>query len=404
MTEIDYTLLEREFDRTKTKVFLNSNAAFLGPLMCSMNFSWVEDIQTACTNGVTLWWNPRFFLSLLPEVRETILLHELWHPARLDMLRCGSREHEIWNYAADILINNTLIREGKSFKGFKPWFNFDYEGWVTEDVYDDIVRIRDELIAKHQAQGQGNAPAMPWSTPWLTNPETGLGDLVGDLVEPDEVDVAAALQHQVLNNVISAAHQAQLAGGSIPGEIETTLKRFLAPKIDWDKALFQFFNELGGHDYSWARPNRRYQDMYLPDLMEEYNGLDHVIYYEDVSGSISDGDAIRFNSEFKYVHDYFKPKKMTMVQFDEQIQKEDVFLEEDEVDEVKIVGRGGTSLVCVREHIIEHKPTAVVIFSDLQCDPMHPLPADLAHVPIIWVALNNRKAEVPHGTIVHLHE
>lgn len=397
--EINYNLLDRELDRTKTRVFLNEhNDAFLGSIMCSMNFSWVTDIETACTNGVTLWWNPHFFLAMPPETRETILLHELWHPARLDMLRRGSREPDIWNYAADIWINNTLIREGKSFKGFKPWHNFDYEGWITEDVYDDLIRRRDAVASNNNPN-----PTMPWSTPWLINPRTGGYD-PSDLVEPEETDIDQALAHQVLNNVVTASHQATLAGDKLPGEIETTLKRFLQPKIDWDKALFNFFNELGGSDYSWARPNRRYQDMYLPSLQEEYNALEHVIYYEDVSGSISDGDAIRFNSEFKYVHDYFQPEKMTMVQFDERIQKEDVFLKEDNFEEVKIVGRGGTSLVCVRDHIIKNKPSAVVIFSDLQCNPMEPLPADLQNIPIIWIALNNRQAVVPHGTIFHLHE
>lgn len=400
MNELDYARLDREFDRTKTRVFLGKNAAFLGPLMCSMNFSWVEDIETACTNGVTLWWNPRFFLSLPPETRETILMHELWHPARLDMLRRGARDPKIWNYAADISINNGLIREGYSFKGFKPWFNFKYEGWVTEDIYDDLVRIQDENTVTIDGDVGG---MMPWNIPWLINPDTGKAD-ESDLVEPEETDIAGALQHTILNNVVSAAHQAKLSGGDLPGDVETTLKRFLQPKIDWDKALFQFFNELGGLDYSWARPNRRYQDMYLPALLEEYNGLSHVIYYEDVSGSISDGDAIRFNSEFKYVHDYFKPEKMTMVQFDTRIQKEDVFLKDDEFEEIKIVGRGGTSLVCVREHIIKNEPTAVVIFSDLQCDSMEALPQGLQHIPIIWIALNNRKAVVPHGTIFHLHE
>lgn len=423
MNDIDYKMLDREFDRTKTKVFLSKNAAFLGPLMCSMNFSWVTDIKTACTNGVGLWWNPHFYLSIPPETRETILLHELWHPARLDMLRRGSREPEIWNYAADIWINNTLIREGYSFKGFRPWHNFEYEGWVTEDVYDDLIRRRDDLIAKFQANQKAPSwsnqmpdddendppspkpagPVFPWSVPWLVNPETGAHDDT-DLREPDETNIDQALQHNALANVISAAHQAKLAGGTVPGEIETTLSRFLQPKIDWDKALFNFFNELGGADYSWARPNRRHQDIYLPSLLEEYNGLSHIIYYEDVSGSISDGDAIRFNSEFKYVHDYFQPEKMTMVQFDTVIQKEDVFLKEDEFEEIKIVGRGGTSLDCVHAHIIENKPTAVVVFSDLQCAPMAPLPAEFADLPIIWVALNNRSAKVNQGTIVHLHE
>jgi hypothetical protein len=94
---------------------------------------------------------------------------------------------------------------------------------------------------------------------------------------------------------------------------------------------------------------------------------------------------------------------MTFAQFDTMIQKVDVFMKDDPFEEVKIVGRGGTSLVCVRDYIIKENPTAVVIFSDLDCTPMEPLPQGL-DIPIIWVALNNKDAKVPCGQLVHLHE
>ncbi|MER9436733.1 VWA-like domain-containing protein [Mesorhizobium sp. M0618] len=400
--ELDYQMLDREFDRTKTKVFLGKSAAFLGSIMCSMNFSWVNDIETACTDGINLWWNPHFFLALPPETRITILVHELKHPAHLDMLRRGMREPKLWNYAADIRINNELIREGYSFKGFKPWFNFDYENWVTEDIYDDLYQKREALI---QAMG----PAVPGivlpsgiPAPWLVNPLTNRAD-ESDLVEPDETDINGALAHSIVNKVVAASHQATLAGELMPGDVELTLKRFLQPKLPWETILFHFFNELAKQDYSWARPNRRYQEVYLPSLQEENGGLDHIAYFLDVSGSISDGDIIRFHSEFKYVKEHFEPEKMTMLQFDTIIQKEEVFLKEDPFEETHVIGRGGTSLSPVRQWIIDNKPTAVVVFSDLCCDVMEPLPIN-AKVPVIWVALNNKSAKVNEGQLVHLRE
>jgi predicted metal-dependent peptidase len=388
LPELDYAVLNRELDKTKTKVFLGSNAAFLGPLMCSLEFIWSTDVPTAATNGVYVKWNPYYFHFLTPAGRQSILVHELWHVGLMHMLRRGTRNMEVWNYACDTVLDNMMDLEGyvidetlfppelfpPGSQTFKA--HVKYGTKAAEEIYDDMAKS---------------------STP---PPAGGMGM---DLIEPSPGD--STIQHQVINAVISAVHAAKLAGaGNLPGDLETTIKKFLQPKIDWDKALFGFFNELGGQDYSWARPNRRYQDMYLPSLREEYDALSHIIYYEDVSGSISEADAIRFNSEFKYVHDYFRPEKMTMVQFDTRIQKEDVFLKDDEFLEIKIVGRGGTSLHCVHEHIVKHKPSAVVVFSDLQCEPMAPLPPDLAHVPIIWIALNNRGAHVNQGKIVHLHE
>jgi len=383
---LDYRMLDREMDRTKTKVFLGKSASFLGPLMCSMNFSWTEDIETACTNGVTLWWNPNFFLAMDPAARVTILLHELWHPAFLHIIRRGARDPEIWNYAADIVINNMLDHEGYDFGSFKPWMNHAYDGWTTEDVYDELVKQHIQL------------------PPWLINPLTGQGDPT-DLIEPDDPNAKKAIEHTILNNVVSAVHSSTISGGAgnIPEEIKVTLKSFLSPKLAWEQILQNFFNELSNQDYSWARPNRRYQDMYLPAMMDDHESLDHIIYYLDVSGSISDGDIIRFHSEFKYVKEIFQLEKMTMVQFDTKIQKEEVFLKEDPFEETHVIGRGGTSLTCVRDHIIKHNPTAVVVFSDLCCAVMKPLPPGL-NVPIIWIALNNRSAKVNQGQLIHLNE
>ena len=394
LPELNYRLLDRELDRVKSKVFLGTNSAFLGPLMCSMNFTWSCDISTACTNGITLQWNPRFFLKTKPKVRPTVLKHELWHPALLHMLRRGTRDPHLWNIAGDIVINNMLDIEGDSFEGLKPWLDHQYDGMTTEEVYDDLEKKREEELKQMFSK-------FVWDH---KDEETGLGD-EGDIIEADNVDDRKSTEHTIVNAVVSAHHAATISGGAgnMPGEIQVMLKKFLAPKLPWDRILHQFFNELANFDYTWARPNRRYQGMYLPSLQNDRQGLDHILYFQDVSGSISDGDSIRFNSEFKYVKDTYQPEKLTMCQFDTVIQKEDVFEKDDPFDEILIEGRGGTSLVCVREHIIKLEPTAVVIFSDLECEPMEPLPPHL-NIPIIWVALNNRDAKVAQGQIVHLNE
>jgi predicted metal-dependent peptidase len=343
---------------------------------------WSTDVQTAATNGVWVKWNPYYFYFLSDAGRDSILVHEDWHVALMHMLRRGDRDPKIWNAACDTVLDNMMDLDGYCVDsslfppelfppGCKTFVNHEKYGTMSaEEIYDDMIK---------------NAVQPP--------PEY----LDGDLVETDGV------QHTVVNQVVAASHACSLAGGSMPGEIETMLKKFLASKLPWEKILHNFFNELANQDYSWARPNRRYQDVYLPSLQDDHGGLDHIAYFEDVSGSITEADSIRFNSEFKYVKERFQPEKMTLIQFDTDIQKEDVFLKDDPFDEVRIVGGGGTCLICVRDWIIEHQPTAVVIFSDLCVTPMQPLPPGL-NVPIIWIAINNRGAKVNMGQLVHLNE
>lgn len=406
--EFDLYELNRQLDITKSKVFMGSSAAFLGPLMSMMNFVWTAQIKTAATNGTELWWNPFWFLKLDPEVRKTVLLHELWHTARLHMVRCGDRNPTIFNYACDIRINNDLANAGYLFTGTSPWLDhsFDQNGRMAEeDIYDALMAQEHAFIEQLKALlgdawlGLGSGGTNENDEIFDDEEEMpedvfGKGDMVAQGTSKEQIAKA-------IGAVVQAAHQARISGhpGDIPGEIETLLKQFLSPIIPWEVLLFKFFHDLMDEDYSWARPNRRFHDIYLPHRYEDDGKLDHLIYYLDVSGSVTDAQVIRFNSEVKYIKDTFKPKKLTLVQFDTRITQERSFAEEEEFVELVVVGRGGTNLTPVREHMIEHKPTAAVIFSDLYCGPMEKLPFD---VPTIWVAIGNKSATVNFGELIHI--
>jgi predicted metal-dependent peptidase len=382
--QADYDFLSRELDRTKSAAFMGKNAAFLGSLLCGMDFQWTYNVPTAATDGETLFWNPKFFQELSVDTRQTVLMHELWHPGRLHFIRQGHRDPKLWNYATDIRINNDLKAEGYSFDGLDGcWMDPQYPpGMPEEDIYDDLVK-----------RGIKPPPSFPF---FLGPPGIGQEDL-GDLLPgPGDKDAIS----RIINRVVRAVQQAKLSGaGDIPGDIEQVISRFLKPIVPWEQVLRNFMSDLVVESYSWQRPNRRYPDMYLPSRYEDEGRLAKLNYYEDVSGSISDEDAIRFNSEFKYVKETFGPEEMTLVQFDTRITQELKYKASDPFDQVKIIGRGGTSLVPVREHIIKHKPTAAVIFSDMYCKPMEDLPF---RIPIIWVCIANQTATVPFGQLIHI--
>lgn len=361
--------LQRELDRTKSSIFSGKGANFFGPLMCSLEFSWRNDIKTAATDGVHLYWNPKFFLSLDPATRTTVLIHELMHPAYLHFVRRGDRNPRLWNQATDYFINNNLKAQGYSFKGIE-WGCLDPSiplDMPEEDIYDLLIQRGEQV------------PAQP-----------------GDMLEPSKGDLSKGV-----SVVIQATHQAKASGGAgdIPGTTETILRKFLAPVVPWETLLHRFMQDLLEQAYSWRRPNRRFSSMYLPSSFEDDGRLDHLIYFEDVSGSISNQDVIRFNSEIKYVWDTYKPQKLTVVQFDTRIQQVIEFKDEDTFDEIKVIGRGGTSLECVADYIEEHQPTAAIVFSDLCCSPMR---RPKFEIPIIWVCISNRSAKVPFGEIIHI--
>ena len=408
--DLDYYELDRELDRVKTKVFLGHNAAFLGSLMCSQNFVWSSDIPTAQTNGLTLEWNPYWFLSLPHNTRRTVLAHELWHPALLHMLRCGTRNPKVWNWACDIVINNMLYHQGFTFDGTNPWLDDSINRWKApgappignfgtkpaEEIYDELIDV--------------GILSIGGLTIWGSSTLTPGGEEVqqeSDMVSPEgteeEVDNLAG---QIINKVVGAKHTAALTGGDVPSDVETMLKRFLQPKLPWELLLYRWASDLIEIDFSWRTRNRRHSEMYLPSITEDEGRLDHLLWFFDVSGSVTDKEVVRMNSEVKYIWETFSPKKLTIVLFDDKIQRTIVLEDADDFDEIVITGRGGTDLRPVREFILETSPppTAAVIFSDLGVHPMVALPPE-KDIPILWIGVNASKGhKVNMGEVIYIKE
>ena len=371
--------LTKALDFTKSRIFTDvTRAPFFGSLMCSFEVVWDNTCPTAYASLENIGWNPEWFEALPEKTRHTVLMHELWHIAQLHIVRRGDRDIKIWNQACDYWINIMLLEQGFSFEGTKPLLDAKYRGMAEEDIYDLLVQENEQ-------------DPLPDVDAWG---EPGEGDL------HDEGE--GKTKHQTaINSVIQAVQAAEMSkqAGAIPGSVKEFLNRFLKPVVPWEEVLHNFFLDLLSEDYSWKRPNRRYQDMYLPSRVQEEDRLEHLAYYLDVSGSISSNDVVRFNSEVKFIKDTFKPKKLTLVQFDTEISSEQVFNEEDLFDGVEVVGRGGTCLVCVREHIMNSKPTAAIIFTDLYVAPMEPIPDQ---TPVVWIGINNPGAKVPFGKLIHI--
>ncbi len=375
----DFAVLNRDLDRAKSALFMSRDAAFFGPLMCTLEFVWATGLTTAATDGTMFWWDPADFVRCDLEERKSTIMHELWHVARLHALRCGSRCHDVWNIACDIKINRDLLQQG--YKNMNPPY-WVHRPDITEELEEEIY----ELLQK-PGGGGANGGQLPGQAPGKSNCSHG------------QITLTAQDKQKMVNATVKAIQSAKMSNqaSSIPGDIELTINKFLAPKIPWETHLYMFFNDMTDDDYSWSRPSRRYEDMYLPHRKGE-GRLEHLIYYLDISGSVSDHDVLRFNSEVKFIKDVFNPIKLTLVQFDTQITQERVFTEDDPFEEIVVVGRGGTSLIPVREHIMENNPTAAIIFSDLFVEAMQPGPT----CPIIWIAVGNTAAQVNFGKLIHI--
>lgn len=377
----DFKVLNRMLDKVKSRVFLGRNAAFLGSIMLHTKFMWSDSVQTAATDGEYMWWNPADFLHCSEESRLATLVHELWHIARLHPSRGAGLQPDRWNRAVDYKVNLDCKDEGFNFTAETPvLLDEKYRGMLEEHIY--------KLLPPDPPNGGGGG----------RNPGNALN---GDLLPSPSPEAKMAN----INTVTAAIQAAVMAGqpGNVPGDIKELLSNFLKPVVHWEVELKEWFRNLVRSGRSYARPNRRHigRGMYLPAPKVERKNLDHIVFFEDVSCSITKDQAHRFNSECAHVWNILKPKKMTLVQFDTKIQKVDVLKRGEPFNEIEIHGRGGTSLVCVRDWIIENKPTAAVIFSDMYVAPMERLPIK---IPLLYVAIDNPKAVITEGRLIHIKE
>lgn len=370
--------------KTKGRLFFKHNSAFIGRLLCDLDFVWDPTCKTAWCDGVQLGCNPAFFTWLSPEERVTLLAHEVWHPGFGHVLRqrVGTRIFDIWNQAADHVINTMLEAEGFIFgpqlMSLGPCMDQRFKGMITEQVYEILFK---EAQAKSPGgQDKGDS-------------EAGSYDLADVVVSTAEKGVVER-KIQTAQQAAKAAKQA----GSIPGETSLLLDQFFNPMLPWEVLLQQWFTALSNDDYSWSRPDRRHEDIYMPSLLGE-DGLEHLEYYWDISGSVTDRDIAQCNGEVKHIHDSLQPELLSLITFDTSIHDVYKFEREIPYENIKVTGRGGTDLAPVLERIKKTRPTGAVIFSDLECYPMREDPK----VPVLWVVLNNPSATVPFGKMVHIN-
>lgn len=403
-----YQELDALLDRTKGMLFFKKRASFLATLLCSHAFMWDIRTPTASCNGSTIKWNPYFFYGCTVEGRATILGHEVWHTAFDHMARLGDRHPRIWNYAADHVINLIMLEDGFTFSpsdiaGLEGLKDPRFTGMHTEAVYDLLI----EENPPERSDPPDDSPCTPDGSggpegdlPQLPGPDDGFGQ---DLEEPDTPLI------ERMSNIIRAkqAHEqstrtkAGKSAGNLPGEIEMIIEKFLNPVLPWEVLLRNYLSELSNDDYSWRRPSRRHEDTYLPSLIGE-NALAHSAFFSDVSGSVTDEEILRCNSEAKSVFDDFSPERLSLVTFDHEIQNVYELYDGDDFSQMKITGRGGTCLHPVMRKIQELNPTLAVIFSDLYVLD-YPEEPDC---PVIWVVINNPEIEPlgtpPYGKVIHI--
>lgn len=342
--------------------------------MCSLDTYFDEEVPTAATNGLVIKIGPQFFMNLPEPQRVFLLAHETMHVVYQHMLRRGLRDPQKFNIAADYVINLELVNQGLTMI---PGGMIDpkYKDLSTEEVYD---LLPDDL------------PDNPMD-----------GDLEEGDAEGDPNYDEDKIKNEIEQMVSRAVQLTDMRGesGSVPGSVRRMLIEISKPKVNWRVVVRRFLTALDKSDYSWSRPNRRYQDVYLPHV-KSTTALTKISFAVDVSCSVTDRQFDQFISEIHSVFKMMKPRELEVMQFDHILQSVDVVKTARELLGIPFLGKGGTSPEVAIDHFIKHsRSKALIVITDGE---FYTERLSKPKQPVIWVIFNNPRWQAPYGKTVHI--
>ena len=343
---------------------------FFGNMATRLKIQSCDDwCPTAATDGRHLYYNTQFFNALSEKQIEFVIAHEILHCAFDHLTRREDRQPTLHNIACDYLVNNILVREGIGEKVTQiPIIqDFKYEGWSSEQVYDDLyencekINLADlgELLDEH----------IDWEDDGSDSKQgaKGKGEGKGKGKAPKYTkEELRKIKEEIKEGMMQAAQAA--GAGNVPGEIDRMIKDLTEPKMNWREIIQQQIQSTIKNDYTFSRPSRKgwHVGAVLPGMNFEET-IDIAIGF-DMSGSIGNDQAKIFLSEVKGIMDQYKDFKIKCWCFDTKVYNEQDFSQDsgEELTDYKLMGGGGTEFMCNWEYMKENdiQPKKFIMFTD----------------------------------------
>jgi predicted metal-dependent peptidase len=257
---------------------LRMKSPFFGTLAMFARFVSCTTIPSAATDGRDIFFNPEFLKSLSSQQQDGLLLHEILHAALLHPLRLGEREPELWNIAADIIVNGMILRQS----GFElpPGGLRDekIEHLSVEEVY-ELLRSSRSVDPSTTGANRHQLADLDLLSPDSGDPSTGAA--AGTNKQRIDREALTAHWRQALQQATTIARTTQW--GKLPIGIERELESILNPQLDWRAYLWRYLvrtpTDFQGFDRRFVG-----RGLYLEALQSESIRVYVAI---DTSGSVA---------------------------------------------------------------------------------------------------------------------
>ncbi|MBO4668760.1 MAG: hypothetical protein J5648_02150 [Lachnospiraceae bacterium] len=352
-------------------------APFYGDILVSLSFTEDRSVPTAVTDGAVVRYNPDFLGNVSEGERNYILMHEVMHVLLRHPQRGKNRRADIWNAAADYIVNSILDWDVRPvMRRVDIPFERPADGLFAEvdrsqsaeSLYDCIVRDNPEVA------GDGGITVRTTYREGINGEKKRVQSPEPDLFPSDSLskEQETLLEERIKSLVRRAAKQGSGSFSAPPRLIEILDTK----KPDWRVLLRDYLDSETKDDVSYATPERKYlhMDLLLPGHPTEDEALEELWAFVDSSGSIGKErmdlfltQLYRISKEFHCIINLcFWDTKVTDVY-------RRVFGEKALLKCVP-THSGGTDVNCIYDWIAENhvRPEVMLILTDGEFGPLEP--------------------------------
>ena len=357
---------------------IRKQSPFFATLALFTRIQITQQVEVAATNGQDIFINPVYLTSLPASQLDGLLIHEVLHAALLHVFRRGQRVPEIWNMAADIVVNGMIVQQGAFMLPSGALRDPQLENLSVEEIYEilfqqgachtlpvfDLLEGKQTEVLAGSTTRQASLNAVPLST----NSAEQL---------KSQIDLEAHWRHalqQALTIDNSSKNQ-----GNAPAGMQRELSAVTQSQLDWRSYLWRYIvqtpTDFQGFDRRFI-----HQRIYLESLQEESV---RVFVAVDTSGSISDAQLQAFLDEVQGILGAYPKLLGELYYADAQVYGP--YLLDLQNPLPQPVGRGGTSFIPFFEKIALEQDWHLNALCVYLTDGYGTFPTHAPQLPVLWV-------------------
>ena len=431
----------------EARMSLIKTEPFYASILLRLKLVETKKVNTFAINSKELLYNPDFASSLKFSTTKVILMHEILHLVFKHHLR-GSKiknyNHHDYNVAADLALNCEIFDlDGFPEDALLPGRGdyIDYPFGKSAEYYYDLIQKKKEEEKENQSDesqeeetdkedssddsgsssssngdssddsnddssGSGSESSDEESSD-DTEESSGTTNTFGEFeaCEPDDLEEAEQEANSMVMQAIAAAQE---AGDHVPSSIKEKINELTGKgEVNWKVLLRNYLSSQKKAGYNWLVPSRRVRSNFIMPTRQVKTPGD-ILFVMDTSCSMRQEDFDATLTEGQNA--LLSLDSYDLWQFDTEIRDERTITKNTNLEDIEMVGRGGTKFQCVADKLktLRKKPKLMVVMTDLEFEwdwqQDNPGPKsfkeDLKGIDCIWLSTSNLKGEV--GKTIHV--